>query len=457
MIKLLLPVLIVLTVCNTSLNAQTKKNIFMTKDIQVSLVPGVSSNGLNSAQYFNKMSLNLLAGISAGNRIIEIGVISNASTFRVTGIQFASIANVVGTNAFIVEPDDKLREHDEEKFTANFDGLQFAGFINYVNENTTGLQFSGLFNATRKSLKGIQVGGFGNTSGGPTQGLQLAGIYNLSGETMSGLQISLLLNSTRGTFSGTQLGIINKARSTGGKNTLPHTRARGLQFGLVNLNRQMDGLQVGVINFGGKARGVQFGLVNFYNRYPSKENVNQGIPIGLLNFGSRGPRIRMYNSEMFPATIEYSSGQCRNCSSAMSEMPFEGKNQVYYHNSMILGSNPSKDLWAFGYGFQRLMYNRVTTMPSPENKKRVMAYGVRFRYLYHSDSANAFNLLSTLNFDYGKRYGGFYIYVSVTANHFLFSDNRFEGLPGWAASVNNNETGKNSQAVWPGYGIGVLF
>src|SRR3954466_7403850 len=98
-----------LAIASSSAIGQPAKNVFSTKDFQVSLVPGVNSNGLNSAQYFNKFSLNLLAGISAGNRIFEFGVISNASTFRVTGIQIAGVANVVGTNAFLVEPEDKLR------------------------------------------------------------------------------------------------------------------------------------------------------------------------------------------------------------------------------------------------------------------------------------------------------------------------------------------------------------
>lgn len=451
----LLLLLALLAIPATSLKAQSRKRVFMTRDFQASLVPGVNSNGLNSAQYFNNVSINLLAGISAGNRVFELGVISNASTFRVTGIQIAGIANVVGTNSFIVEPDSNLRARDEQKFIANFHGLQFAGIMNYVNENSQGLQFSGVFNSTRKTLRGVQVGGVGNTSGGPTQGVQIAGMYNISGETMSGLQIALLLNVTEESLSGTQLGLVNRARSTGGKNTTPFTKARGLQVGLLNLNRQMDGIQVGLVNVGGKGRGLQFGLVNFYDPYPSKDNVNQGIPVGLLNFGSRGPKIRVYNSEVFPATIEYSSGQCRNCSSLQSEMPFEGKNQVYYHNSLIVGSNPSTELWAFGYGFQRLMYNKVTPMPSPANKTRVMAYGGRLRYLYHQNTSNLFNLLSSLNFDFGKRYGGFYLYASATVNYFIFKG-AFEELPRWSAVAHGSE-GKNSHAVWPGYGVGILF
>jgi hypothetical protein len=434
---------------------QPRKYVFMTRDFQVSLVPGVNSNGLNSAQYFNKISLNLLAGLSAGNRILEVGVISNASTFRVTGIQIAGIANVVGTNSFLVEPDEKLRSRDEEKFTAKFHGLQFAGVINYVNESATGLQFSGMINATRKEVKGMQLSGIGNTAGGPTNGVQLAGLYNLSGETMSGVQVSLLLNVTHEFFSGTQLGLINKAKETGGKNTLPYTKARGLQLGLINLNRKMNGLQVGLINLGGAARGVQFGLINFYKQMPSKENVKQGIPIGLLNFTSRGPDARVYNTEMFPLSVEYSTGQCRNCSAAESQMPFEGKNQVYYHNSLIVGSNPFRSLWAFGYGFERMLFNKKTMMKSSANKTRVIAYGIKFRYLYNSNVNNRFDLLSSVNFDYGKRLGRVYVFGSVTINHFLYKDSSFEGLPSWASTIKSSE--RNSQAFWPGYGVGLLY
>lgn len=438
-----------------SASAQSKKNIFMTRDLQISLVPGVNSNGLNSAQYFNKWSLNLLAGISGGNTLLEIGGISNASTFRVTGIQIAGVANVVGTNAFLVEPDDKLRSRDEEKFMSKFHGLQFAGVINYVNEGTTGLQLSGMFNATGTQLKGVQLGGIGNTAGGPTNGVQIAGLYNLSGETMAGVQVSLLVNVTKEFFSGTQLGLINKARETGGKNTLPYTKARGLQFGLINLNRKMNGLQVGLINFGGRARGVQFGLINFYKQVPSKENVKQGIPIGLINVTSRGPDARIYNTEMFPWSVEYSTGQCRNCSAAESQMPFESRNQVYYHNSLIISSNPFRNLWAFGYGFERMLFNKETMMKSPANRTRFITYGVKFRYLYNSNFSNKFNLLSSLNLDYGKRLGRIYIFGSVTMNHFFFKSPSFDRLPSWSHTINSSE--KGSQAFWPGYGVGLLF
>lgn len=440
-----------------SLSAQPRKMVFMTRDIQVSLVPGINSNGLNSAQYFNKFSFNLLAGMSAGTQGLEVGLISNASTFRVQGIQFAGVANVVGTNSFIVEPDEKLKARDEKRFTPDFRGIQFAGIMNYVDENTVGFQFAGFFNSTRKTVNGVQVSGFGNTSGGPTNGLQFGGLYNISGKSMAGVQISLLANITRGLFSGTQIGLVNRVGATRGPNSLPPTRARGLQIGLINLNRRMDGLQVGLVNMGGKARGIQVGLVNFYRAYPSKENVKQGIPIGLLNFRSRGPWLRVYNSELFPLSAEYSSGQCRNCSATESQMPYEGRNQIYYHNSLIVGSNPPRDMWAFGYGFQRLLYNKVVMPNVPANKTRVIAYGLKFRYLQRSSVSKSFNLLSSLNFDYGKRFGNVYFFGSLTLNHFVFDPHSFDVLPSWTKVIGTPREGRNSQAIWPGYGVGVLL
>ena len=107
-------------------------------------------------------------------------------------------------------------------------------------------------------------------------------------EAIGGFQVSSLFNYTDGQLSGLQLGLINKARIIKGKHTLPPTKAKGLQFGLVNFSKEMDGTQIGLVNFGGAALGKQFGLINFFSKYPTKERTNKNTPVGLLNFGSKG-------------------------------------------------------------------------------------------------------------------------------------------------------------------------
>ena len=79
---------------------QKKKLRYQDKSFQLSLVPGISSHGLNDAWYFNKFSLNILSGVSAGSKHFELAGISNLSTQFASGIQIAGFANVVGSNAF---------------------------------------------------------------------------------------------------------------------------------------------------------------------------------------------------------------------------------------------------------------------------------------------------------------------------------------------------------------------
>src|SRR4051812_24810193 len=71
------------------------------RTFQFSLFPGISTNGIMGGFYYNKFSLNLFGGLSAGNRFMEVGGISNLNLKAANGIQIAGLANVVGSNAFI--------------------------------------------------------------------------------------------------------------------------------------------------------------------------------------------------------------------------------------------------------------------------------------------------------------------------------------------------------------------
>lgn len=118
-------------------------------------------------------------GVSAGNRLVEIGFISNLNLKASNGIQFAGLANVVGSNAFINFTLSEERKLIHDGFESNFAGIQFAGFLNYVRNNLRGIQLSG----------GVAIAGIGNSAGVNAKGIQLAGIYNYANEGMGGFQI----------------------------------------------------------------------------------------------------------------------------------------------------------------------------------------------------------------------------------------------------------------------------
>jgi hypothetical protein len=217
----------------------------------------------------------------------------------------------------------------------------------------------------------------------------------------------------------------------------------------------MDGVQIGIINFGGDIRGKQIGLINFFNPAGTKDHVRNGTPIGLLNIGSKGSYFRVYYNELFITNIEYTTGNCLNCSFVMgSEMPFDDRNQIFNQNALIVGYDPVQRTWGFGYGFQKVLYNKFTMEPSPLNKTRVINYGLKFMHLNRNlNIDHSFNLLSRLNFDYGKRWRSHYVFVSVSVNYFLFNTDN-----GYTINSETIATGKAFgmlTSLWPGYGLGV--
>jgi hypothetical protein len=243
----------------TSLNGycQVNKKIReYDRTFQFSIFPGISTNGISSGSYYNSFSFNLFGGLSAGNRILEIGFLTNNNLKTTTGIQLAGLANITGANAFVnLSLSEERTMINTEDFEVNRKGIQVAGLLNYVLNNASGIQIAGGLNVVGNNFKGFQLAGVGNSSGETTVGLQLAGIYNLSKESVGGFQISAIFNYTDAQLSGLQLGMINKARTIKGAKSTPPTRARGLQLGLFNFSKAMDGWQVGLVNFGGDMRG----------------------------------------------------------------------------------------------------------------------------------------------------------------------------------------------------------
>jgi hypothetical protein len=405
--------------------AQVKKKIReYERTFQFSLFPGISTNGIYSGSYFNRYSLNLFGGLSAGNHILEISPITNVNIKSSTGIHLAGLANIIGANAFINLSMAEEWELIKGDFESNGKGIQVAGLLNYVRNHSSGIQLAGALNVVGGDFKGIQIAGIGNSAGNSTngfsEGLQMASIYNISRQSIAGFQVSSFFNYTDGQLSGTQLGLINKARNLPGKYSQP-TKARGFQIGLFNFSKEMDGTQIGLINFGRASLGKQFGLINFYKRIPTTRNTRYGTPVGLINMGSVGSVFRFSYNEVFATNIEYTTGNCLNCSRTQSRMPFDDKNQIYNQNALIVGYDPFQKSWGFGYGFQKILYNKSSMLPTdPFNRKRIISYGIRFLHLNRELSFDrAFNLLNRLHVEYGKRKLGGYFFVGVSFNYFL--------------------------------------
>ena len=434
--------------------------------LQFSLFPGISTNGLSSASFRNTISINLFGGVSAGNRILELGLVSNSNMREVSGIQVAGLANVIGANAFINLTSTEERDLIQGGYESSNKGIQVAGLINYVRDNSHTIQLAGGLNVVGLNFRGFQFAGIGNSAGGYASGVQMAGVYNIAHESMGGIQLSSSFNYTSGRLAGVQIAVVNRANKIDGRNSQPATSYRGMQLGIVNLSREMNGRQIGLVNFGGAMRGNQIGLINFFKKSPTKENARLGTPIGLLNFGSVGSVTRIYVNDLFLTNLEYTTGNCLNCSPAgmgKSDMPYNDSWKKLNQNALILGFDPRYDTWGFGYGFMRILLQKVVMLDkldAPRNERHMISYGGRLMHLKRSMSYDrSFNLLTRLHVEYGykKKFGPRY-FAGVSLNYFAHESTDVAGDYHIAAPVVAlGNAGDVLNSLWPGYAVGIQF
>lgn len=443
--------------------AQLKKLRYVERNFQFSFFPGMSTNGLESAMYFNKFSFNLTSGISAGNHYFELGLLSNTHTRSSGGIQLAGLANIVGANSYANLTNYEEKEVIKAGDAPEFKGIQLSGLLNFVRSNATGFQLTGGFNANMGNANVIQLAGISNTTGMNFGGFQIAGLYNQAGRSATGFQVAALYNSALGTLDGLQLGAINRTLRMSGPNSLQNTTDVGIQLGLINFTRVNDGLQIGLINKTKSFRGLQIGLINFFVTSPyngTQGKGKYGIPIGLLNIGSKGGHIRAYLNEFFLTNVEFTSGNCYNCTKTESQMPLSGKFQVYYQNALIVGydyqsTGNGEFAWSAGYGFERMMYNKNSMSPhDPKNKRYFISYGVRFLHLNKEKKYDStLSLLTKAHSEIGFRFSSSkYIYSGISLNYFVTKD----GIPlHRPLELARGQSRRNSYQIWPSYTVGV--
>ncbi len=177
-----------------------------------SLLPYVGSNLGLSGNVVNNYSINTTVGYSAGNRIFEFGGLGNINRGNVSGLQIATLLNVV--------------KYDMR-------GLQIAGVVNKVRENR-GLQIVGITNAA-DVLRGGQISVINNYAGQGNGGVQVAGVVNKVANGRTGIQVSGMVNNAD--TVGVQIGLINSAN-----------KVRGLQLGFINVSDTLSGIVLGFFN-----------------------------------------------------------------------------------------------------------------------------------------------------------------------------------------------------------------
>lgn len=152
--------------------------------VQFSFVPGLSTNGLYNSQVVNAVSLNALAGYSAGVNGIEIAGLFNVNKHNVKNFQAAGLINTVG---------------------GTVNGVQWAGIGNIVLDSVSAFQIAGIFNAVKSNFFGVQISGIANANKGNMTGTQLAGIVNLNGKKLKGTQWAGIGNNNVKAVNGWQM------------------------------------------------------------------------------------------------------------------------------------------------------------------------------------------------------------------------------------------------------------
>lgn len=193
------------------------KKFFTSRPFQVSLIPGLSSQGDMSGQVVNNFSLNVLGGYTAGTKGMEIGGLFNIDKIDVRYFQAGGLFNIVG---------------------GRFTGLQVGGLNNTVLDTVIGMQVAGINNMVKGKFTGMQVGGIYNHVTDSLTGFQVAGVANFVKKKVSGVQVAGVMNFSNRETAGVQIaGILNYSK-----------RLRGVQFGLINIADTSDGYSIGLIN-----------------------------------------------------------------------------------------------------------------------------------------------------------------------------------------------------------------
>src|SRR4029079_14552216 len=193
------------------------KHFFTTRPFQVSLTPGLSSQGKMSGQVVNNFSLNVLGGYTAGTNGVEIGGLFNIDKKEVKYFQAAGILNVdggkmkgfqvAGINNTVLDTSYGFQAAGINNLVkGKFAGFQVGGIYNHVADSVRGVQAAGVANFARRKLSGVQLAGVGNVSNKETDGVQIAGVFNYS-KKLKGVQIGLIIVAD--TSAGYSIGLIN--------------------------------------------------------------------------------------------------------------------------------------------------------------------------------------------------------------------------------------------------------
>jgi hypothetical protein len=259
------------------------------RDIQISLLPFIGSNGAMSGNIVNDYSINIFGGYSMGTRQIELGFFFNIDRANASFIQIAGFGNIVGGNVI---------------------GLQASGFFNLNGGQTTGAQLTGFTNINFGDFQGVQAAGFANVNLESANGVSAAGFMNMSNGNSVGVKVAGFSNIHNGDFKGPQIA----------------------GFTNINTKGRLMGTQIsGFLNYGKKVYGTQIGFLNMADSLT-------GVPIGFLSIVKHGyHKLEVSSDEVFYSNLAFRSGVRQ----------FHNIIFASYRPGSGFGT---ESVWGFGYG-----------------------------------------------------------------------------------------------------------
>ncbi|XXF78620.1 hypothetical protein P2318_02360 [Myxococcaceae bacterium GXIMD 01537] len=247
-----------------------------------SVVPGLSTNGVEGGDVVNNVALGLIGTRSGRLDGVAMALVGTWVDRTVSGAQLSVALNYAG---------------------GHVGGAQFATGLNLAGSSLSGLQSSVGLNFVRENLSGAQLATGLNIAGGGVRGLQGAVGLNLAGEDLVGAQFVTGVNIVRGNARGLQ--------ASAGLNLAPGSmvglqasagvsyagRIDGAQLSIVNVGGEVDGAQVGLVNVANKTKGLQLGLVNVAAH-------SEGEAVGLLSFIGNGLfNVQAWSSDLAVANV----------------------------------------------------------------------------------------------------------------------------------------------------------
>jgi hypothetical protein len=385
---------------------------YVTRPFQVTFVPPLGTNGVESSGFINKLSINILAGHNGGVDGFEAGSVLNLTEDNVKGVQLSGFGNIAGgpVEAVQVAGFMNIDRH-------NCEGVQAAGFINYVDGYARAIQAGGFANLSA-GLKGIQVSGFANVAD-EAEGVQVAGFLNAAA-SFNGIQVAGFLNGADD-FDGVQVaGFLNGTDDF-----------KGIQVaGFLNGANNFEGIQVaGFLNVANRVKGIQ--IAGFLNVCDTID----GIPIALISIVKRGGyrRFELWGNETF-----------------------------FMNTSFKIGVKQFYTIFSLGYKTVISDFNTGIGIGAGTNIDingsnsidiDINSYYINKNFWEYRD----YNMLNSLKISFNYKIAEhFSIFAGPAVNLLVsdYSDSADEIAPAWAFKISNR---KQTTRGWFGFNVGMGF